>query len=285
MKQLICDSGGTKASWMLIDGEYELAQFTTDGINPAVNSKEYISNVLNEVAARLVNHIGTVEYVWFYGAGCARGSVLEMTGAIESVVTNATVSVESDMLGAARALCQWNEGIACILGTGANSCYYDGERIRQNTPSLGYILGDEGGGAMLGRTLINNIYKGQWPEELHRQFEEEMQTNLDKIIENVYRRERANKYLAHFTYFLSSNRNNEHIHTMLVNNFEQFFNKNIDVYGRKDLTVGFIGSIASVFNEELREAAKKSGYRVGEILKSPIERLGHFHRSANPHKC
>ena len=279
MKQLICDSGGTKSAWLLIEGGLDLSEFTTDGINPAVNSHEHIMDVLAAVPQTLGALADDVNHVWFYGAGCVRGAIDEMREAINAVLPSAEVNVESDMLGAARALCQRSEGIACILGTGANSCYYDGEKIRQNTPALGYILGDEGGGAVLGRTLINHIYKGVIPETMRKTFEDEMNTDIGTIIEHVYRRPQANKYLASFTHFLSAHRDNEQIHKMLLECFGQFFSKNIDPYGRRDLPVNFIGSLAYHFRAELIEAAHAKGYRLGVIVQSPLAGLALYHRT------
>lgn len=274
MKQLICDSGGTKSSWLLLDDGNIERRFDTEGMNPAVNSHDTIRDTINKLP-RLLDC--TVDEVWFYGAGCAHGTQDVMRKMISDVLPEADVNVNTDMLGAARALCQDSEGIACILGTGANSCYYNGRTITQNTPSLGYILGDEGGGAVLGRILVNRLYKGLFPSEYREMFEDEMKTNLNTIIENVYRKPQANRYLASFTYFLSAHRSEECIHGLLTHCFGQFFRRNIAVYRRRDLRVGFVGSLAHVFAKELREAAFEEGFSIGKILQSPIDEIAHYH--------
>lgn len=277
MKNLICDSGGTKSSWILTDNAEIVDRFCTEGMNPAVTSHDDIRCVLSVLPSLLKGDGNDVDRVWFYGAGCTHGTAAKMQKMLSEVMPKADVSVESDMLGAARALCQNEEGIACILGTGANSCYYDGYNIRQNTPSLGYILGDEGGGAVLGRMLINRLYKGIFPQRLKTCFEEEMNTDLNTIIEYVYRRPMANRYLASFSYFIASHRDEDCIHGMLTHCFTQFFQRNIRVYGRSDLDVHFVGSLAFHFRDELNESAVGEGFRIGKIIQAPIEYLAQYH--------
>lgn len=282
MIQLICDCGGTKSSWTLVDNNNKRFNFTLPGMNPAVNTQDTLHSVLQLLPDKIysqgiLSDGALIDNVWFYGAGCIHGTNTLMSKAIEAVLPNSCVTVESDMLGAARALCGRNEGIACILGTGANSCFYDGFSIKQNTPSLGYILGDEGGGAVLGRILVNRLYKGLFPSELKEMFETEMHTNLNTIIENVYRKPGANRYLASFTYFISAHKNYECIHYMLEHCFEQFFRRNIAPYNRSDLKVNFVGSLAFHFETEVREAASATGFQIGTIMQQPINALVDFH--------
>ena len=277
MKQLICDSGGTKSSWILTDDSQAVAKFDTEGMNPAVSAHEHIESVISTLPEYLKEHSYNINKVWFYGAGCVNDGAAALAKMLTRMLPGADISVNSDMLGAARALCQSNEGIACILGTGANSCYYDGRRIRQNTPALGYILGDEGGGAVLGKTLINSIYKGLFPARLKQTFEEEMHTDMATIIENVYRKPFANRYLASFTHFLSAHRDEACIHNMLTQSFRQFFERNITPYDRPDLSVSFVGSLAYHFETELREAAGDMTFQIGKIIQNPIDYLAQFH--------
>ena len=187
------------------------------------------------------------------------------------------VEAHSDLLGAARALCGHNYGIASILGTGANSCLYDGERIIQNTPALGYILGDEGSGAVLGRRFLNALYKGVLSKEIQNSFETSMGLTMASVIDRVYRQPLANRFLASLSEFIHSHLNDEAVREIVIQNFDDFFQKNIVPYNRRDLPVSFVGSIAWHYQSELQESASRQGFTLGTILKSPIEGLLRFH--------
>ena len=181
------------------------------------------------------------------------------------------------MLGAARALCGTNPGIACIIGTGSNSCLYDGDKIVANVPPLGYILGDEGSGAVLGRTLVGLLLKGVLPSSLRDKFMEEYGLTTELVIDNVYRQPMPNRFLASLAPFIAEHREEPGIQEMLIQSFRLFFTRNVKMYGHPEMPVNFVGSIAHVFLEELKRAASLEGLKMGKILRSPIAEIAAFH--------
>ena len=181
------------------------------------------------------------------------------------------IEAHSDLLGAARALCGDSEGLACILGTGANSCLYDGEKIVANTPPLGYILGDEGSGAVLGKRFLNALYKGQLSNETKSDFEAEMRMTLTEVIERVYRQSLPNRWLASLSPFIHSRLDDPAVEALVVDNFSDFIARNIEPYHRRDLPLQAVGSIAFYYRDQLSQAANKVGYAVGKILRSPLD--------------
>jgi N-acetylglucosamine kinase-like BadF-type ATPase len=188
-----------------------------------------------------------------------------------------TVEVHSDLMAAARALCQHEAGMACILGTGANSCLYDGEQIIQNTPALGYILGDEGSGSVLGRLFLNAIFKNPALSAVRDEFLKANKMELKDIIQKVYREPMVNRWLASLSPFIMEHIGNPLIREIVVYNFREFFRKNIVPYNRPDLQVHFVGSMAHHYHDELEEAAKAEGFQLGNILQSPMEGLLTYH--------
>ena len=261
--KLIADSGSTKTDWVLTESGNVKVRCQTQGINPLHQSAETIVGVLrNELLPQLSIDVVELE-IDFYGSGVRPELESQMNMLLKQVFPTAAVESHSDLLGAARALCGSSEGIACILGTGANSCLYDGHRIVQNTPPLGYILGDEGSGAVLGRKFLNALYKGVLPISL---------------IVRVYRQPLANRFLASLSPFISRYADVPEVHQLIVDNFRDFFSRNVVPYGRPDLPVGFVGSIAGYYQEQLREAAAAEGFTVGRILSSPIEGLVDYHQ-------
>lgn len=276
MNILLADSGSTKTDWCVCNQGDVLQRIQTQGINPVHQSDEEIENIIREMAAQLAD-AESIRRVHFYGAGCHSSKM-------QSIVSNALqtalihcrlkeIQIDSDLVGAAQALCQGEAGIACILGTGSNSCEFDGNRIVSNTPSLGYILGDEGSGASLGRRLISDWLKGLLTKEISETFAEEYGLKQEDIIERVYRQPLANRYLASFTPFLDKHRTNPVIHNLLTEEFTRFFQRNVLAYNTDTLPVHFIGSIAHYFKEELTEAATALGLTVGRILRTPMEGL------------
>lgn len=282
---LIADSGSTKTDWVLIhrrEGTEERLDFKTRGINPVLMSQSDIEALLR---FELLPHLEgqSPAELFFYGAGCREEQKPKMQAAFSAALPSAftiggrLLSFRSDLLGAARALCGREEGIACILGTGANSCYYDGEKMVSNTPALGYVLGDEGSGAVLGRLLVNGLYEGLLPVSLRNAFEEEMQLSLTIIINNVYREPMPNRFLASLSPFISAHLDEPLLRRMVVDNFRQFVRRSILPYGRTDLPVSAVGSIAYHYAQLLIEAIEAEGCRMGRIIQSPIDRLVEYH--------
>jgi hypothetical protein len=215
--------------------------------------------------------------IFFYGSGCTPAHVPMMQQLLAEVLTPNSVEVHSDLMASARALCQHEAGIACILGTGANSCLFDGEKIVQNTPALGYILGDEGSGSVLGRMFLNAIFKRPELADVRDQYLQEHKFTQTDVIQKVYREPMANRFLASLSPFISRHIDVPEVRQLVVDNFCDFFRRNVVQYDRRDLPVGFVGSIAWHYEDQLREAASLEGFIVGRVLKSPIDGLVAYH--------
>ena len=274
---LIADSGSTKTDWVLT-GEESLT-IQTQGISPVHQDEAVIRRILfDELLPQLAQRQHVVETVCFYGSGCTPQHIPMVERLLRVAFPKAThIEVQSDLVGAARALCGRREGIACILGTGANSCLWDGGRIVQNTPALGYILGDEGSGAVLGRMFMNAIFKNPELSALRDLYLSENGLTMADIINKVYRQPMANRFLASTSLFISQHLDVEELRLLVVDNFRRFFRCNIVPYGRYGLPVHFVGSMAHHYAEQLREAAAAEGFRVGIIEKSPLSGLLHYH--------
>lgn len=272
MRRLIADSGSTKTDWCLTEKGSILFRTTTEGINPFHQTQESIRHIVAGMHASTPPDLPPTR-VEFYGAGCALpDKQMLVRQALEVYFPSADIRVESDLLGAARAACQGEPGIACILGTGSNSCQFDGNRIVANTPSLGYILGDEGSGAVLGRTLVSDWLKGQLPAHVCRDFEEEYHLTQAELLERVYRQPLANRFLASFTPFLHKHRHEPSVHALLTRCFQTFFRRNVLAYDHT-LPIHFIGSIAHYFREEVTEAAQSLSLTAGRFMRTPMEGL------------
>lgn len=275
---LIADCGSTKIDWCLIENSKVVNQIFTCGMNAIMLTEEEMAA---RIAAELMPELGKVDVdaVYFYGAGCISEDVCtNVANAIRASIPAPVIEVHTDLLAAARALCGHNPGIACIMGTGSNSCYYDGKEIVDNVSPLGYILGDEGSGAVLGKLLVGDVLKNQLPKELCDKFLK--QFNLDRltIIRRVYKEPQGNRFLASVTPFLIQNIEEPAIHRLVLNSFKSFFVRNIAQYpGYRDLKVNFIGSIAYYYKNVLAEAADAVDCTIGTIIKSPMEGLIRFH--------
>lgn len=278
---LIADCGSTKIDWCVLNDKKLEKQTFTLGMNAVMLTEEEMrSRFADELVPELGQLCGKITAVYFYGAGCISAEVCDnVARALRANIPSAEiVEVYSDLLAAARALCGREPGIACIMGTGSNSCLYDGNGIASNVSPLGFILGDEGSGAVLGKLFLGDVLKRQLPAELCAEFLEEYDLDLLTIIRRVYKEPQANRFLASVTPFLSKKINESHIHALVLNAFRAFFRRNIHQYEHyADHAVNFIGSIAYYFADVLAEAAQAEGCTVGKILKSPMEGLLKFH--------
>lgn len=276
---LVADCGSTKIDWCLLNNQKVEKQVFTMGMNAVMLTEEEIRlRIAEELVPELTGY--PVEEVYFYGAGCISEEVCSnVARAIRSNFSESIkVEVHTDLLAAARALFGHKPGIACILGTGSNSCYYDGEKIVDNVSPLGYILGDEGSGAVLGKLLLGDILKNQLPQEICTKFLKQYDLDRLAIIRRVYKEPQANRFLASVTPFLLENIDCPEIHELVLNAFKAFFKRNITQYPHYDtLKVNFIGSIAHYFRSVLEEAAEANGCTIGNIIKSPMEGLIKFH--------
>ena len=230
---------------------------------------------------------GTLTHVFFYGAGCTPEKKVFVQKALETVFKKAQIQVESDMVGAARGLLGHNAGVACILGTGSGSCYYNGENIEWNVPSLGYILGDEGSAAVLGKRLVGDLLKNQLGDDLKEAFFKEYETSMPDIFEKVYRQPFPNRFLAKLSKFCADHIEDKRIHDLVYDHFVQFIRRNLVQYfpmtnDQSPITngIGFVGSIAYYYRPILEEAMKAEGLPLGTILQDPIEGLKEYHKDA-----
>lgn len=274
---VIADSGSTKTDWCLGNTKTNSRTVRTGGITPFHQSVDEIKEV---IASTLIPQLGdTTEFttIYFYGAGCIPEKTNIVKTALAQNFPKANILVESDLLGAAHALCGKTAGIACILGTGSNSCFYDGKKITANISPLGYILGDEGSGAVLGKRLVGDLLKHQLPDDLCQDFLKEYDLTPALILDKVYRQPLANRFLAGLTPFLFAHKHRPEIRNLLISCFTDFFTRNVMQYEYHDILVHFTGSIAFFFQEEVKEAALRLNVSIGKVLKSPLEGLKDYH--------
>lgn len=276
---LIADSGSTKTAWCLLNGNQRVKDITTKGINPFYQTEVEIEAELKNTLCQEIGGENKINSVYFYGAGCADSQINnKLAKTLQQVLKSDKAEVSSDMLGAARGIFKHQKGIACIMGTGSNSAYYDGNEIVKSIPAGGFIIGDEGSGAVLGKTLIADYIKNQMPENILAEFKKFYNGTYLDVVNHVYKQPFPNRWLANFTKFMYEKRENDYIHNMIVNSFTLFFNRNIKQFDSwKDTEVGFVGSIAYYFEKELKEAAQKCEITVSEIYQNPIEGLIEYH--------
>lgn len=275
--KIIADGGSTKIDWLLHYNDSE-RHITTPGINPSLLDEASILAALSSVMHSHPEMLAATE-VEFYGAGCTKVASPKMQQCLQQVFVNASiVIVDSDIIGAARALCGDSEGIACILGTGANSCLwgrvadspYHGMGIVRQTPALGYVLGDEGSGAVLGKFFLNAMYKGVLPASIKADFEQQTGLDMFGVIEHVYRQPNANRWLASLSPFIHAHIAVPEVEQLVLDNLTMFLRRNILPYNRPDLPVSFVGSIAHYYAPQLRQAAASLSITIGKIKKSPF---------------
>lgn len=276
---LIADSGSTKTDWRVIDAEREYEQATTTGINPQYLDTDKIYTLFEtELLPKLQEK--NISAIYYYGAGC---SSPERNKRVEDALSRAFPGipnyVDHDLLAAARALCGHKPGIACILGTGSNSCLYDGKNIIDNVPSLGFLMGDEGSGAYMGKLLIKAYMYRELPEELATSLKNRYNLTKDGVLDAVYGSDIPSKYLATLAKFMHEKRKSPVIKEMIYENFEEFFERHVSKYsGFGELPVNFVGSIAFYFSDTLKLVAKKYGCHIGVIIASPSQGLIQYHQ-------
>lgn len=275
--KLIADSGATKAEWTLID-EKKNKTILTQGISPYFLNREQIRELLlKELKPKMKNV--RVDEVFFYGTGCANPDNAKLVkNALKDVFPESKVDVNHDLLAAARALCGHSRGIACILGTGSNSCYYNGKKIVQNSPGLGYVLGDEGSGAYMGKRVLQYYLYNTFDDELKGRFDLKYLTNSSEILENVYKNPLPNRYLAGFVMFLAENRGHYMIENIIEDCLNDFFFTHLCRYKEsKALPVNFVGSVAYGFRDVLQELCNSYEFKLGKVLKKPMSGLIEYH--------
>lgn len=273
---LIADSGSTKTEWYLLTNGAQETRCITKGINPFYQSS---ADILQNLKEEYTLNNAKPQAIHFYGAGCAneeKNSIVKQ--ALIDFFGNTHITINSDLMGAARSLCQDEQGIACILGTGSNSCYYDGQSIIRNVSPLGFIIGDEGSGAVLGKKLIADILKNQLPKEIIQLFFSNYNTTPAEILENIYKKPFPNRYLAQYTRFLSENIHLPELERLVVVSFREFIERNLLQYDNiKQLPISFTGSIAYHFKEQLTQALSCYNLQPATINQAPMSGLIAYH--------
>ena len=275
--QLIADSGSTKVDWRAIKDDGSIVEISTEGINPVFITPEEIVKILSQ---KLLPVIGPgVKNVYFYGAGVVSPQLIAtLSESFKKVFPESETFAASDVLAAARALCGHNPGIACIMGTGSNACFYDGENIAKNVRAGGFILGDEASGGVLGKKLISDFIKGLLPAHIQAEFDKRYDLDYMKVVEKVYKQPMPSRFLASFAPFINEFIADPYMENLVNTSFDEFFKRNISQYDYKNHTVNFVGSIAFYFKDKLVAAAERNGMKVGRVLKTPIEGLVEYHK-------
>lgn len=275
---LIADSGSTKIDWCLIDNANQRKYFHSIGLNPYNVSEKTINE---EIVANILPNIPANEKMemYFYGTGCSTiQKKTQMSNIFQHYLPNTEIHIEDDLLGAARATCGREKGVAAILGTGSNSCLYDGEKIIENLPSLGYVLCDEGAGTNIGKIVLRNYLRGQMPEHIHKQFAAENPGEEADFLNRLYMGEKPNFYLASFAKFAITRRDDVYCRRIIEEAFNNFFIMQVSQYSDyKQHPINVVGSVGYYAQDVLKEVAEQHGVKVGKVIQAPLEELINYH--------
>ena len=274
--KLIAESGSTRTEWALVEDNHLVQRVFTEGLNPFFQTRREISR---SVRLGLPESFfkKKLDQVYYYGAGCSSYEKKNILGASLVAQFKTPIQVESDLLAAARGLFKCEAGIACILGTGSNSCFYDGKIIVKNVKAAGYILGDEGSGAVLGKLFLADLLKGLAPKELANEFHEKFRISVNDVMESVYNFPFPNRFLGTIAYFLGDYMDNEYVYNLLTNNLRSFFNRNVCQYDYINYPIRFVGSLAYAYPDILQEVAQEFGVEIDVIEETPMNGLIEFH--------
>ena len=274
--KLIAESGSTRTEWALVEDNHLVQRVFTEGLNPFFQTRREISR---SVRLGLPESFfkKKLDQVYYYGAGCSSYEKKNVLGASLVAQFKTPTQVESDLLAAARGLFKCEAGIACILGTGSNSCFYDGKIIVKNVKAAGYILGDEGSGAVLGKLFLADLLKGLAPKELANEFHEKFRISVNDVMESVYNLPFPNRFLGTIAYFLGDYMDNEYVYNLLTNNLRSFFNRNVCQYDYINYPIRFVGSLAYAYPDILQEVAQEFGVEIDVIEETPMNGLIEFH--------
>ena len=275
---IIADSGATKCQWTMVSSNKKTT-FATVGISPYFLSAAQIQAIVEKTFKNKIK-LDSVNAVYFYGTGLSNPqNVTELKKALKAVFTKASFDIQTDLVAAARATCQNKKGVACILGTGSNTGFYNGKKITKNSPGLGYVLGDEGSGAYLGKKVIQYYLYKTYDEDLMSRFEKKFATSKDEILNNVYKEATPNRYLAKFTEFLVENRGHYMIENIIEDGLNDFFYAHINKMNEAWLyPIHFVGSVAFGFKDIIKQLALSYEIELGSIVKSPMQGLITYHQ-------
>ena len=275
---IIADSGATKCQWTMVSSNKKTT-FATVGISPYFLSAAQIQALIEKTFKNKIK-LDSVNAVYFYGTGLSNPqNVTQLKKALKAVFTKASFDIQTDLVAAARATCQNKKGVACILGTGSNTGFYNGKKITKNSPGLGYVLGDEGSGAYLGKKVIQYYLYKTYDEDLMSRFEKKFATSKDEILNNVYKEATPNRYLAKFTEFLVENRGHYMIENIIEDGLNDFFYAHINKMNEAWLyPIHFVGSVAFGFKDIIKQLALSYEIELGSIVKSPMQGLITYHQ-------
>ena len=275
---LIADSGSTKTDWRIMDGQQEVGHVKTKGFNPYY---QQMAEMKTEIESQLVPSLETssIEKIYFYGAGCSTNiQQQKIINALAPFFKSIYISVQSDLIGAAHASSGNEPGIISILGTGSGSCQYDGKNITRNIPSLGFILGDEGSGAWLGKKMVTDYLRGHMPKKCIETINRKLHIDKETILEHVNHRPMPSRYLAGFAKFISEHIEQTYFYQLMFDSFTAFAKNYITRYPNyHEFQCHFVGSVAFYNQEILKHVAKYNGFSIGNIIKSPIDGLTQYH--------
>lgn len=276
----IVDGGSTKCDWVILENTGKVSQKNESvGFNPNIISADLIPQEI-EKNPHLFLIKNQLDYVYFYGSGCGTAeNALLVETQLQKVFPYAKVTVKEDLTAAAYAAYKGKPAIVCILGTGSNSCYFDGKSVRRDLPSLGFLIGDEGSGSAIGKHLVRRFFMKKLPQDLHQEFVETYHLTIDDAIKNMYHNPRANAYLAEFNKFVIQRKQHPYFQNMVFDEMKNFFEYQVLPYEEaREAEINFIGSIAYYYEDILRAAAAELNLTVGHIVQKPIESLVEFHQ-------
>lgn len=274
--KLIAESGSTRTEWALVEGSTLIQRAFTEGLNPFFQTRREISRSVRLGLPELFFK-KKLEQVYFYGAGCTSHEKKNILGASLVAQFKTPIQVESDLLAAARGLFKCEAGIACILGTGSNSCFYDGKIIVKNVKAGGYILGDEGSGATMGKAFLSDLLKGLAPSTIANDFYDKFRINNNEVMESVYNRPFPNRFLSTVSYFLADHTSDEYVHALITTNLQSFFKRCVCQYDYQNYPIRFVGSVANLYSDTLQNIANEFGATVDIIAESSMNGLIEFH--------
>ena len=275
---LVADSGSSKTDWLLAVPQQEPIQFKTGGLNPYFLTEKEMVKILQDQGADMIAHAGEVTEIYFFGAGCSSPDRHEIvTNALSQLFPQAYISADSDLLGSAYATCGHEKGLCCVLGTGSNISFFDGEDVHSGKHGLGYVLGDEGSGTWFGKALITDFLYGNMPADISALFNADFGLTKEMVINNVYQKPAANAYLASFAKFLNKIRTSGYCQKLLARGFQEFIDSDIKSYPQYHrYKCHFVGSIAYVFSDELKQLCEQNEIHLGKIIRQPIYDLLQF---------
>ena len=275
---LIAESGSTKTDWVLVNDENQITMYKTMGFNPFFHSSEFIANEIQS-NKEFYEASKNVERLYFYGAGCSSDEMNNIVKeGLSKIYTSSVITVDHDLLACALSTYKGEPAISCILGTGSNSCFFDGQNLREEVPAIAYVLGDEGSGSFYGKKLLKDYLYNQLPESIQEDFESQFGNAKAAIFENVYMKPHANVYLASFMKFINRHYHHEYVTDMIQHGMNEFIKIHVCCYPEyKSVKTHFIGSISKIFEKELKVAAENHGVLLGDIIQKPVDNLVNYH--------